>query len=320
MNGTVPDVVRVLILFNPISGSGRSARLASELAVTLERLAEEDGCPLEIEQAETRPEPAEHWLDARLDSIELLVVVGGDGAMRLAAPAAMRCRVPVYHYPGGTENLFARDFGMQATPEALFSAIREGETRSIDVAWADGELVLVCASIGLDAEVSRDLAEHRSGSISHLSYLPPLLRQVRRWRARPPAFEGEVDGGLLGPSTSGLVIVANSRQYALRLDPVHMADHLDGAIDVVQLPARTLLGLLVWIIRCRLRRQFRSRQARHARGLSVVVRSDRPSTVQIDGDPAFDGAPRELLRVVVEPAALQVLSPPVRESASRSAG
>ena len=103
MNGTVPDDVRVLILFNPISGSGRSARLAGDLVVELERLAEEAGRPLEIELAETRPEPAEHWLDALLDSIELLVVVGGDGAMRLAAPAAMRCGMPVYHYPAGTE-------------------------------------------------------------------------------------------------------------------------------------------------------------------------------------------------------------------------
>ena len=187
------------------------------------------------------------------------------------------------------------------------------------MAWAEGELVLICASIGLDAEVSRDLAEHRTGGISHLSYLAPLLRQLRRWRSSRPRFEVEVDGRCLGESTSSLVIVANSRQYALRLDPVHMADHQDGLLDVVQLPVRTLLGLLVWIIRCRLRRQFRSRQARQGRGRMVVVRSSHPCTAQIDGDPAFGGAGRELLKVVVEPSALQVLAPPVRESASRSA-
>ena len=305
--------LRVLILFNPVAGSGGSARLAAGLDVDLRRLAGEAGVPLEIERAETRAEPADLWLDARLRSVDLLVVVGGDGAVRLAAPAAIRCAVPIYHYPAGTENLFARDFGMRPDPGMLLDAIRGRRTRSIDVGRVEGELLLVCASMGLDAEVSKDLARNRGARISHLSYLRPILRQLGRWRSSRPSLEVEVDGATLGPADPGLVIVGNSRQYALRLDPARTADHADGLLDVIQLPARTISGLLLWLVRCRWGRQMRHRSARHARGRTIVVRSLLPAAVQIDGDPAFDGEERTRIEVVVEPAVLAVLLPAVRE-------
>ncbi len=181
--------MRVLLLYNPISGSGRSKGLVTELSRQLEGLAgNSDGLALEIEVLPTQPSAPIEWLDGALDGIELLVVVGGDGAMRLAAESALRRGTTLYHYPAGTENLFARDHGMKADPECLFAAIQHGHHRQLDVAWVGGALCLLCASIGLDAEVSHDLASHRRGPISHVSYLRPLLRQLLRWRRHPPSL------------------------------------------------------------------------------------------------------------------------------------
>jgi diacylglycerol kinase (ATP) len=319
VNGTVPDAVRVLILYNPVSGSGRSHEMVSGLSRELERLAGASGVPLALEAAETRPEPSDRWLDARLDAVELLVVVGGDGAMRLVAPSAVRCGVPIYHYPAGTENLFARDFDMRAEPRRLFEAITSGTERSIDIARVEGAICLLCASLGLDAAIVDDLSSRRAGAISHASYVLPILRQLWHWRKSPPRFEVEVDGRSLGTQVSGLVLIANSSQYAARLDPAAAADNGDGLLDVVHLPARSFIGLLVWVIRCRRRRQLRARGARHLRGRTITIHSDRPTPAQVDGDALDGGGLVRSLTVEIEPGALRVLVPPVRESA-RSAG
>ena len=307
--------MRVLLLYNPISGAGRSKALVAALQPRLEALALEHRLPLELLQVPTRPEPPLDWLDEHLDAVDLLVVIGGDGAMRLAADAAVRHGTAVYHCPAGTENLFARDFGMTSSPERLFEAISTGERRRVDIARVGEELCLLCCSIGVDAEVTHDLATNRTGSISHLSYLRPLMRQLRLWRRRPPSFEVEVDGVSLGPPRPGVVVVGNSRQYALRLDPTGDADNADGLLDVVQFPARTVIGLALWVLRCRVRRQFKSGAARRARGRRVVIRSDPPARIQIDGDPARGGKPVDGFEAEIEPGALVVLVPPVREQA-----
>src|SRR5690606_41852167 len=39
---------------------------------------------------------------------DLLIVVGGDGTIRLAAREAIARDIPIYHYPFGTENLLDR--------------------------------------------------------------------------------------------------------------------------------------------------------------------------------------------------------------------
>ena len=300
-----------MVVYNPVSGSGRGAEFAAELVERLHgrRLGPGSGAELEVLVAPSRPEDPRRWLDPLLEGIGLLVVVGGDGAVRLAAASAIRTGVPLYHFPAGTENLFARDHGMRADPAVLLRAIEHGGTRRLDVFRVDGELGLLFASVGFDAEVVQDLSVRRTGSIRHLSYLPPILRQLLAWRRTRPRIHLEVDEMSLGPSRHGLGLVANSPQYALRLNPARGARPDDGQLDVVLLPARTFVGLLAWAIRCRLGRAGAGGRRPGGRGRRVTLVLDRPAHLQIDGDPAFGDGPRVRYEVVLDPGVLPVLSP-----------
>ena len=265
---------------------------------------------LEVRAAPSRPEDPRGWLDPLLEGIGLLVVVGGDGAVRLAAASAIRADVPLYHFPAGTENLFARDHGMRADPAVLLGAIEQGATRRLDVFRVDGELGLLFASVGFDAEVVQDLSARRTGSIRHLSYVPPILRQLLAWRRTRPRIQLEVDGTSLGAPRHGLGLVANSPQYALRLNPVPGARPDDGQLDVVLVPARTVLGLLAWAVRCRLGRPGPGGRRSAGRGRRVTLALDRPAHLQIDGDPVRGDGPRDRYEVLLDPGALSVRSPP----------
>lgn len=277
--------MRIVIMYNPVSGSGRSAAAADRAAHDLA------ACGHDLATVASRMEPTRIWLDPVLQGAELLVVAGGDGAMRLAAPAACRNDTPVYHLPLGTENLFAREFGMNAAMPTLLRAIERRDIRRVDLGVANARWFLLMASVGFDAEVVHTLAARRGKSISHFTYIKPILHALRTWR--PPVLTVEVGGDTLVSAQPGIVVVANSRQYGWRIDPAGRAAMSDGLLDIVFLPVKSIPQLLMWVARCRSRRQFQSRSLAFAQGKDVLVRCDQPQHYQLDGDPP--GVVHELL-------------------------
>jgi len=182
-------------------------------------------------------------------------------------------------------------------------------------------------SVGFDAEVVHDLLRHRNGSISHWSYVPPILRQLREWR--PPELRITVDGSPVGLDGPGMVVVANCRQYGFRFDPAVRASMTDGLLDLVFLPVRSRLGLLNMIIRCRARRHLRHPGVRYVTGRSIRVECETPQRFQVDGDGLLDPesaadqppTPQTTpLEISVRPRVLRVLTPrphpPARDGAA----
>ncbi|MCI0365413.1 MAG: hypothetical protein L0219_16215 [Phycisphaerales bacterium] len=293
-----------------MAGAGRAAAAAAR---ALEALREY-GNDAVLEP--TRIEPTTQWLDGILRGSDLLVVVGGDGAVRMAAGAASRRGVAVYHLPLGTENLFAREFGMDDRVETLVRAIEKFEVREVDVGVANERPFLLMASVGYDAEVVHDLAQRRGKSISHWSYVAPVLAQIRRWQ--PPVLEVWVDGERIDDGGPGFVVVGNSRHYGWRLNPCGRASMSDGELDVAYFPTRGRLAMVRWAVRCRLQRHLAHKRLAYRVGRKVRIASAATQRYQLDGDPpgpaesapAGNGAGVGFeLHVGVRPKALRVLTP-----------
>ena len=267
----------------------------------------------EVVCVETALEPAERWLDPCVCECDVVVVVGGDGAVRIAANSAARLNKALYHFPGGTENLFAREFGMDRTVGRLVSALDRFDTKTIDLAAANGAMMVLMTSIGFDAEVVHDLAAHRGKSISHLSYLPPMTRQLLRWK--PSELTIMVDGREIVHQRRGFVVVANSRQYAARLNPAWRASMDDELLDVLFLPVTGKRALVRAMVLHGLKRQDRLKETIYDRGRQVVIHSAEPVHYQVDGDPPApvrlsDGDQRtSVLNVALTNSKLRVLMP-----------
>ena len=289
----------VLIIFNPVSGGGRAEHAAGHLAQTL------SGAGHKTAVTPTRREPGDGWLDCQITDTAVLVILGGDGAVRAAAGAAIRTRTPLYHVPYGTANLFAGEFGMDRRPETLLRALDRFDVRWVDVGEADGELFVLMASVGFDADVVYDLAARRGASISYLSYAGPLLRQLRRWD--PTSLSVKIDGRTveLDPPARGTIIVANARCYAFGLQPAPDADMTDGILDVIHLPMATRRSVLAWMVKLRLgwRRGVKVR-----RGAVIEIRCEHRRRLQLDGDPA--GGTARVFGLSIRPGVLPVLVPP----------
>ena len=300
--------MRILLLINPISGRGRAGPRADATAAVLRDAGHE------VEILHTRIEPPDRWLTEPARGADLLVVLGGDGAVRLAAGPAGAAGTPIYHLPYGTENLFARQWGKGRSVDELLRAVEHGRTVRIDMGRAAAEPFLLMVSIGIDADVVADLAAHRRGAITHLSYAMPILRQVIG--GKPPVLDVVVDGTPVVEATRGCVVVGNSRQYARRFDPAMRADMSDGLLDVVFFPAGGVLSMIRWAYKSRRRTHVKDANLVYERGASVQIRTDRPAHFQVDGD--VGPAPCTELRVRIEPSVVEVLLPSETATERRS--
>lgn len=236
---------------------------------------------------------------------QVIVAAGGDGTVHHAAAHAIRLDRPLYHYPMGNENLFAREFGMDRRPSTLAAALERMRIVRADVARVvegSRERVVLMFSVGADASVIHRLERSRQRATGRAAYLAPIMGELMR----PcfPRITVIVDGTAVVAGRRGEVMVANCRQYALRTNPAWRASMTDGLLDMVFLPCTTAVGCLVWAARAAARRLG---GAVNATGRTIRVEAEWEggrAPVQVDGE-AAGFAPFE---VTVERQVLPVLA------------
>ncbi|MDX2132124.1 MAG: diacylglycerol kinase family protein [Planctomycetota bacterium] len=294
--------MRVVLVGNPKSGRGRAARVLEETAHALRTAGHE--CTVLTDLCATDG-PCSAWAGGG----DAVVVAGGDGTIHSLLPALRNESVGIHHAPLGTENLFAREFGMRADGAFVARAAKKGVFDRVDLglirhAEAEIPFAIMC-SIGPDAGVIRRLHAVRNGPISHASYAMPVMRET--FRPALPRLTIEADGRTLCDAERGLLVVANMRQYALRADPAWRADPRDGLLDLVFMPCASALGAGVRLLEARLRRH--RRDVLHVRASTVRVRTLDDAPVQVDGE-CLQLAPGGLdISFGVAPLALRVLMP-----------
>ena len=297
--------MQVLVLANSRSGKGKSAAIAERLTAALTDAGHH---PVRFQPAPAPPGPIQ--TDPRFADADAVVAVGGDGTVYHALPQRLRSQTPVYHAPGGNENLFAREFGMTADPANLLRALNRGPSAPLDVGTVtthDSTLPFaIMLSIGPDASVIHRLHAHRTRASGHAMYLAPTLAECRD--PHLPVLTIRVDGQPVVTGQRGFAIVANCRRYALGLDPARNADVRDGRLDLVFFPAASIAGALLWMARCMLGDPLDWRGVTVARGTSFEIDTDAPAPWQVDGEAGGWTEPGEPLCLGVRPGALHVLS------------
>lgn len=315
--------MRIVLLTNAASGRGGSHSLASQAATVLER----DGH--EVVRVALGPgwEAGVAAAAAMAGGVGLLVACGGDGTVSAAAgwmaarPSAAK-DTAIYHLALGTENLFAREFGMRPDVDQLAAAVRAwsvercdlGECRAIggskDVSRDDTArtFVLMC-SVGFDADVLHALAARRKGPISHGSYTRPVIDCLLRPTIRTLTIE--VDGRVVVEGVKGNVVVSNCGRYALGLDPSREASMTDGRLDVFFAPSGSSVRTIAWMGLALARMGRNACSIVRARGERVTVRVQQSrgasGAYQLDGEAI--GGSGNTLDMRVRPGVLRVLRP-----------
>lgn len=300
---------RTLVIANPASGAGRTARALPRLE---RKLRDAVG---DYERVWTKgPRDAERIAREGVRAgVERLIVAGGDGTAAEVVTglmsASLSTQVEIAFLPLGTGADFHRTLDIPRDPEGAIAELASGKGRRIDVGSVryvtdgGGERTshfLNVASAGLSGVVTRRVRSSKMLG-ARLSFLLGTLAGLATFRA--PALRVRVDGAEVWGGELALAAVANGRYFGGGMHVAPEARPDDGLLDVVLVPA-----LPKHVLVSRLPRLY---AGTHLSVPGVTLHRGRHVELEPIGAPALgevDGEPVATvpMTVGVLPAALQV--------------
>ncbi len=288
----------IRFIVNPISGNRQMdpGVLKDQILAHFEKaevcLTERPGHATELAQ-----EAAEKGMDA-------VVAVGGDGTVNETARGLLHTQTSLGVIPFGSGNGFAREIGMMGTLTQSFEKLKNAVAQSCDVGFANGELFLNVAGVGIEAVVAWKFMEQaQNGKRGMLPYFK--LAAQTFFKYKPPVIRVILNGKThrWAPLT---LVFANSRQYGSNFIIAPKAGIADGKLDMVivnDLPKYKVIAALPFFFAGQVP-PFGLTATAQIR--SAVVESDQEILYHIDGEPRKTA---RHLEVTMDPRALRILVP-----------
>lgn len=265
--------MRIKLIANPVSGGDARPRI-NAAQVFLQDAGADVDLSLTSARGDAR-KAAELALDEGYDRI---VAAGGDGTLNEVVNGVNSPDLPIAFLPLGTVNVFALEANIPMDLEAACALVVEGEPQPITLGKIDGELFLLMASAGWDAEAVAKVRPGLKRRVGRLAYAVSALEALMK----PP-------GELTVVSSEGTrhqgfgVVVSNCRFYGGRFvvtpeaSMFHEQLHLcllkqGGRLAMMKFATALIMG---WPLKSPLVEFF---------ALSKVELCGEKIAVQVDGD------------------------------------
>jgi YegS/Rv2252/BmrU family lipid kinase len=227
------------------------------------------------------PEEIEHNILEGQENVDCAIVCGGDGSLCMAVPAIMATGVTLGILPMGTANDLARTLGIPDDLEAAADVIMAGRRRRIDLGSVNGKPFFNVASIGLSAELARQLSSGLKRRWGRTGYALAALRAL----ARAERFSALVsENGKTVRTRTMQIAVGNGRFYGGGTVVAEKAEIDDGHLDLYSLEIRTVFKLALMLQSFRTGGHGAWSEVRTLRGTEFEIRTAKPRAVNADGE------------------------------------
>ena len=220
------------------------------------------------------------------DGADVVGVHGGDGSVIEVASALRGTSTPMAIFPGGTANVMSVELGIPTDIEAAIDFIAKGSytTRLIDMGRVNDRLFLLRIGIGLEADMMKSADQEVKNRFGMLAYAFSALNEMRN--LTPTLYRVHVDGEL--HEVEGVsCMIANSGNVAIGgLTLSKKIDISDGLLDVVIFRSADLAAMITVsaAVMSPNAEATDSPQLEHYQGREIVVESNPPQTISIDGE------------------------------------
>jgi YegS/Rv2252/BmrU family lipid kinase len=293
------DGRRVLVILNPVSGSGAASEAEEPVRAALVAA----GARAEIRRTGDADD-ARSWARAAADEgFEVVLAFGGDGTANEVARGLLEAgaRADLGLLPVGTGNGLARVLDLPIDAEKAVGALAAGRTVDLDVVevLAPEGIALLFLGAGLDADINRDADAAAKARFGFFAYVWAVLRRLPRLRGHRVALT--LDGATTHLNAHTVTLFNAGRLVLAGVPLGPDADPHDGRVDVAVLRSpdvwRAAAAVERLVTRTGSRRQFE-------RAREVRLDADPPLLVHFDGDVV--GTTPLVARV--RPAALRVIA------------
>jgi diacylglycerol kinase (ATP) len=276
----------LVVIINPISGTGGRREVVDERIRLAESLAREHGVPAQVLVSAYRGHARELAEGALAAGATTMLAWGGDGTLNEVASVLAFRDATLGVVPSGSGNGLARELGIPLNPREAFAVALGPSERTIDCGELDGHLFFNVSGIGLDARVAHEFAAHTTTRRGFRRYLEITGRELFRYV--PDEHTVAVDGTVMRLRAL-MIVIANGRQYG---NGALIAPHArpdDGALDVVVIEDRPAWRALFQVPYVFSGRIARVPGVTMLRGESISITSGRPVIFHVDGEPFVGG-------------------------------
>jgi diacylglycerol kinase (ATP) len=298
-----------LLVYNPVAGRYPSRMLTERAASVLQQY----GWGVEIETTTGGSHIHSLARQAVRDDRDSIIVVGGDGSLNKALPGLVGTETALGTLPAGTANVWAQELGLPGLSWTRWSALEEsahrlarGQVRQVDVGLCNDKHFLLWSGIGIDAFIVHRIEPRKQWekNFTVIRYATSAVWSASQWRGinlRVVADDLSLEGKFI------LAEVSNIRLYAGGLAILSPQARLDdGLMELWLFDGENLEDVLEQAWSLWSGRHINSRRVQTMQFNTIVLESDTPIYLQMDGEPEIGG-----MRVVITvlPKALKVLIP-----------
>ena len=216
---------KALLVVNPISGG----RDKSEIIDFLEKRFQREQQKLSIYYTSGKDDRS------RLEGLilqlqpERVLVIGGDGTIKLLAGILKETNIPIGLFPAGSANGLAENLDLPANLEELAEVALGNNLRELDCIDVNEEVCLHISDVGLNAELVKNYEEGMiRGKLGYLlQSIPALIKSDFPFR-----FSINIDGEV-HYREGFLLAIANARKYGTGATINPIGEMNDGRFEIL---------------------------------------------------------------------------------------
>ncbi len=278
---------RALLIVNPVSGLARGLRLGHQLRDSLESRGVV--CSVRVTSGEG---DAKRWSEdagreGDGDPFDLIVGIGGDGTVSeiVSGQARSEKKVAIAIVPVGTANVVAIALSLPWFPGMAAGNIQAGRIVPFDVGYLPqlDRHFLLMAAIGYPARIIQDSPSRLKNLFGIFTYIAAGIRNTLKLGEASIFIEDENEK--VHEFVGNTILLSNIGKIGdinLKVTPDTSAH--DGLFDLTVVSSRSLWDLIVVLFRMLTWRYKPTRRLHHFQARKVVIATDPPVPVQVDGE------------------------------------
>ncbi|MEA2606208.1 MAG: hypothetical protein QOI00_965 [Chloroflexota bacterium] len=292
-----------------VLGRKRKGRKIAEAVRQTRELLEQAGWEVDSAVVVKKSDLRKRARRAVKREIDVVVAVGGDGAVFQVVNSLAESETILAIIPKGTGNLLAGNLDIPKDLKKAVDVVLNGTPRRIDLGrvtidGADRDFAVACG-VGFDAVVMDATEPDQKRRWGKLAYVANAIREGRKMR--DASHEITIDGETM-TTRAAQVFVANFGRIGSLMEPRRRVIPDDGLLDVIVIRASgPLSGLKAGLDALRQRElgETDSGRVERHRAKAVTITSSPRQLVETDGTVIG----RTPITASVRPAALRIMTP-----------
>ncbi len=280
-------LLRAAVILNPIKVPDPD-EFRGKVSSALTERGFGDPLWLETTEDDAGTEMAKRAID---ETVDLVVVAGGDGTVRVVCAELAGSGIPVAVLPAGTGNLLARNLGISLDLDDALAELLAGNEQRIDSIQVEGDQLgtdrfVVMAGLGLDAAIIADAHDGLKKRVGWAAYVVSTLKNLNHPFVR---VEITVDDRPPVRRRARTVVIGNVGTLQANIPLLPDAQPDDGMIDAVVLAPRRISHWPRLALSLLIKSMQEGRHIERFTGRTIQVTAAATVRRQLDGDEISEG-------------------------------